>query len=67
MAIIPRTCVLCQKEMSYVWWELGIKEEIPVPGDGGGHFHRQLLQMCSPECVERYIAWNREREVGAVK
>lgn len=57
-----RRCENCDKELSCQWWELSHKEEIPVPGEGGGIHTRHLAQFCDPVCFGQ---WQAKRERGA--
>lgn len=46
-----RTCENCNREMPYHWWELNRREEIPIPGEGGGIHFRYMAQFCNPICM----------------
>lgn len=57
---MSRQCENCGRGMPYHWWELVRKEEIPVPGEGGGIYSRFLAQFCNPTCIAEWWAKRKE-------
>jgi hypothetical protein len=60
-----RLCENCNRELPWHWWELQRREEIPVPGEGGGIHSRFLAQFCNPTCIEEwFVKWRARKEIS---